>query len=97
MAPEARRTMYAQKFRLGALTVTPRALELVPLERLADGLRRHLIGDWGDSSPSQRRANDLAVSLRRTVVSVYDCAAEPFYVVTDDIRSLTHVCLPEEL
>ncbi len=64
---------------------------------LADLLRRHANGDWGDLSPDDRRANEQALKTGARVFSVYDLkSGVKLWVITEADRSSTTILLPEE-
>ncbi len=64
---------------------------------LADLLRRHANGDWGDLSPDDRRANKQALENGDRVFSVYNLlSGVKLWVITEADRSSTTILLPEE-
>jgi hypothetical protein len=87
-------------FRLGALAITPGALDRVQEHQIDvfGLLRRHLTGDWGELDSHDWRENDLA--LRRgglRILSAYD--ERPgwrLWIITEADRSSTTVLRPED-
>lgn len=60
-------------------------------------IQRHLIGDWGDVSDSDRRANDLALLNGEQLLSAYQ--VNPYLrilIITESNRSVTTLILPRE-
>ena len=92
--------MRRQRFELGQLVATPRALEVLgelevsPSELLA----RHASGDWGAVSPEDARENELSVKEGFRIVSSYPLGEEgrKVWVITESDRSSTCILLPEE-
>jgi len=86
-------------FPLGWLIVTPRAdAALSDAGDEADTfLSRHVSGDWGEVVPARSAANTLALSIRKPLVSAYRTSkGAALLVITDPVRSKTHILLPEE-
>lgn len=86
-------------FPLGQLVATPGALAL--LERLAIQaatlLSRHVRGDWGTLSGSDRQANTEALTNGTRILSSYPLGvAERVWIITEGDRSSTTVLLPSE-
>ena len=84
---------------LGHVVATPGALDLVRAHGL-DVLalvHRHARGDWGDLSPGDALANDLALepACLARVLSAYETAGR-LWVITEADRSVTTVLLPSE-
>jgi hypothetical protein len=66
-------------------------------EDVADALRRHFSGDWGEVCDEDRRANELALSFGQRLLSSYrDRRGNRFWIVTESDRSATTVLLPDE-
>jgi hypothetical protein len=61
------------RFKPGRILATPAALEVIADARVSivDLLIRHLRGDWGDLSDSDRQQNELAVTAGHRIVSNY--------------------------
>lgn len=83
---------------LGQLLATPGALSVLERNRvrLFDLIKRHQAGDWGDISPDDWAANDLAVAQGGRILSAYLTSGGRFWVITEADRSATTVLLPEE-
>ena len=60
-------------------------------------VRRHLSGDWGDMSDSDKKQNDDAVRTGETrIFSAYEFTAGRLWVITEWDRSVTTILLPSE-
>ena len=61
-------------------------------------LRRHLSGDWGDMSESDRRQNDAALkSGEDRLFSSYEVTPDlKLWIITEWDRSVTTLLLPDE-
>ena len=85
--------------RLGQLVATPGALEAALLagDNLGAYLSRHARGDWGDLSPDDAQANDLASRTDERVFSAYVLSnGTKIWIITEADRSSTCVLLPDE-
>lgn len=94
--PEHRKPML---FPLGQLVATPGALKvleeygILPLRLIA----RHSIGDWGDVSPDDAKANAEALRFGARLLSSYQLADDVhIWIITEADRSATTVLLPSE-
>jgi len=86
-----------RKFALGRIMVTPAALHVLSIVEMDNALQRHCRGDWGDVCSEDWEANDLALSERHRVLSVYQSTAqEVFWIITEWDRSLTTILLPSD-
>lgn len=84
-------------FQPGAIVATPGALALADHRQLAELLRRHLAGDWGDLSAEDKKANDDAVRFGDRILSSYRTAAgDKLWVITEASREVTTVLTPGE-
>lgn len=88
------------RFRPGHVCMTPGVAERVR-QKLLDPvhyLRRHLAGDWGDLSQSDRRQNDAALkSGEDRLFSSYQVTPDlKLWIITEGDRSLTTLLLPSE-
>jgi hypothetical protein len=82
----------ALHFPLGRIVVDRRAERKLSSEDLIPALSRHLCGDWGAVSNSQRKANLAALCNDRPLHSVYFAiSGVRFHVKTNASRSLTSV------
>lgn len=84
-------------FQPGQLLFTPGVLELVehgldPIPYLA----RHLLGDWGDLGPKDKKENDLSVKAGYRIFSAYKTPAGKIWIITEADRTATTILLPEE-
>jgi hypothetical protein len=101
----AKETLYISlvphpRFSTGELVMTAGVDELVRQGRLdpSSYLRRHLIGDWGDLTESDRRLNDTALlSGEDRLFSSYLVAENlKLWINTEWDRSVTTLLLPDE-
>ncbi len=86
-----------EKFNLGQVVATPGSLEELSREEIANALRRHASGDWGDLSKDDKEENELALKAGYRILLVYKSGkGGKFLVITEADRSVTTVLLPEE-
>lgn len=84
-------------FELGAIYATSAAMATVPWDEIMMGLAFHERGQWGEVSPKQWLANDLAVANRERVCSAHlNRFGVTFWVITDIERRRTTIVMPEE-
>jgi hypothetical protein len=83
-------------FRLGHIVATPHALEVLANEDIQTGITRHMGGDWGEVSPDDHSANDLALIEGTRILSVYRSKGVKFWIITEADRSATTVLMPED-
>lgn len=86
-------------FPLGSLIISPAAYELLDQQNISpDSLfERHALGDWGDVTDSDKKANDLAIEMGGRILSSYMLPnAERVWVTTDPERTATTILLPCE-
>lgn len=84
---------------LGQVVMTRGVAHLVSEGRLNPQtyLRRHMFGDWGDLSNTDKHANQSAVRDGDRVLSSYPIATGlKVWVITEADRSVTTLLLPEE-
>jgi len=89
----------ATMFPLGHLAITPGAMEALSKTSIsADSIiQRHVLGDWGDVTGSDQKANDLAVEMGGRILSAYFLPDRTkIWVTTEPDRSGTTILLPEE-
>ena len=84
------------RFRLGHIVATPGALEKFTPEEIAEAIRRHSQGDWGDMSEPDAYENELALKERFRVLSIYTFRETKLWVITEADRSSTCALLPSE-
>ncbi|KVU26551.1 MULTISPECIES: hypothetical protein [Burkholderia cepacia complex] len=85
------------RFKLGRIFATPAALEIITDARVSiiDLLIRHVRGDWGDLSDSDRQQNELSVDARLRLLSSYVLpGGQTVWVITDADRRATTFLLP---
>ena len=81
----------------GQIVATANAMLKLSPEDMVNALCRHLAGDWGDLSESDRRENELALQQGLRLMSVYKSAVGiNFWVITECDRSATTILLPED-
>ena len=85
------------KLSLGEIHVTLGAAAKIPTEDIAECVRRHGRGDWGEIDVADRELNDQRLRNGGPIASIYTASnGLKFYVLTEADRSLTTVLLPEE-
>jgi len=85
------------KFSIGEIILTPGAAEKLSPEDVADALRRHGRGDWGEVGLAGEQDNDKRVERAGTIASIYTSSSGiRFYVLTEADRTVTTVLLPHE-
>jgi hypothetical protein len=94
MTPAER--IVAGRFRLGQVLITRDAVGRLTPEEIVDGLVRHARGDWGDLSPEDAAANELALREGFRLLSAYGRGERRFWIITGADRSATTVLLPED-
>jgi len=88
-----------RKFPSGRVVATPAALATINQsgEDPMVFLSRHLAGDWGDLSDTDKWANDAAIKDGNFILSKYKTAkGKDLYVITEADRSVTTFLLPGE-
>ncbi len=87
------------RFKLGRIFATPTALEVIAEARVSiiDLLIRHIRGDWGDLSESDRQQNELSVEAGLRLLSSYVLpGGQTVWVITEWDRSSTTFLLPRD-
>jgi len=86
------------RFKIGRIFATPAAMDA--LDRtgtsIVDLLIRHIRGDWGDLSESDRQQNELALIAGGRLLSSYPLAEARLWIITEADRSSTTLLLPDE-
>ncbi|WP_186057100.1 hypothetical protein [Burkholderia gladioli] len=85
------------RFKLGRIFATPAAIDVMNAARVSiiDLLIRHVRGDWGDLSESDREQNELAVEAGSRILSSYVLAdGQTVWLITEWDRSVTTLLLP---
>jgi hypothetical protein len=79
--------------------VTPGALEALDQANIAaDSIfERHVLGDWGDVTDSDKKSNEIALQMGGRILSAYDLpGGTTVWVTTEPDRSATTLMLPDE-
>lgn len=85
------------KFPLGAVVMTPAAMEALNPEDVALAIQRHGNCDWGDCCPEDRQENDFALPRALRLLSAYrDRNGTKFWIITEADRSATTILLPDD-
>ncbi|APW64294.1 hypothetical protein [Paludisphaera borealis] len=84
------------KFPLGAVVITSNAQARLTSVAVADGLRRHAMGDWGDICEEDAQLNEAGLIEGERLHSVYGAGEHLFWVITERDRSVTTVLMPED-
>jgi len=85
------------RFKLGRIFATPAALEAIADAHVSiiDLLIRHMRGDWGDLSESDRQQNELSIDAGLRLLSSYVLPdGQTVCVITEWDRSSTTFLLP---
>jgi hypothetical protein len=82
---------------LGELLLSPGVEAAISPSEIAQALRQHARGDWGDLDDEDRRANDQSLGNGTRLLSAYRSkAGVKFWIITEADRSATTVLLPDE-
>jgi hypothetical protein len=84
------------KFPAGQIVITRNAADRLSQAEIAEGLARHLFGDWGDLVPEDMRSNDDALIRGNRLLSAYGKGNGRFWIISEWDRSVTTVLLPED-
>ncbi|MGN6083564.1 hypothetical protein [Trinickia sp.] len=87
------------RFKPGRILATLGALEVIAGAQVSiiDLLIRHLRGDWGDLSDSDRQQNELAVTAGQRILSNYVLpGGHTVWIITEADRYATTFLLPGE-
>lgn len=87
------------RFKLGRILATLGAQEVIADAKVSivDLLIRHLRGDWGELSDSDREQNERAITDGQRIVSNYVLAGNrTVWVITEPDRFATTLLLPGE-
>lgn len=87
------------RFPLGQVVTTPGAKDaLIAIGKdPTELLDRHASGDWGDLSPDDKAANDVALVDGSRILSAYNVTPDlTVWIITEADRSSTCFLLPEE-
>lgn len=84
-------------FPFGNVYITRGAKETLLMRDVADGLLRHLSGDWGDVCKDDWEENQLSLKHGFRLLSSYvDRNDHKFWIITEADRSTTTILLPRE-
>ncbi len=86
-------------FPLGQIAITPGALEALEQSNIsaASFIQRHVLGDWGDVTDSDKESNNLALEMGGRILSAYSLPDHTkIWVTTEPDRSTTTILLPGE-
>ncbi|WP_175908142.1 hypothetical protein [Burkholderia seminalis] len=87
------------RFKLGRIFATPAAVDVMNAARVSivDLLIRHVRGDWGDLSESDRQQNELSIAAGLRLLSSYVLPnGQTVWVITEGDRSATMFLLPSD-
>lgn len=85
------------RFKLGRIFATPAALEVIADAKVSivDLLCRHVRGEWGNLSESDRQQNELSVEAGLRILSSYVLPSQQtVWVITEWDRLATTFLLP---
>ncbi|MPV71434.1 hypothetical protein [Burkholderia sp. BE17] len=85
------------RFKLGRIFATPAALEVIADAgtSIIDLLIRHVRGDWGDLSDSDRQQNELSIDAGLRLLSSYVLpGGHTVWLITEADRSASTFLLP---
>ena len=90
------RPLIVSRFPLGRVVITTNAARHLSSDEILAALRRHGLGDWGDTHPEDAGQNDLALRNGDRVFSVYRSrSGHTFWIITEWDRSATTVLMPD--
>jgi hypothetical protein len=82
---------------LGRVVITAAAAAALPDHEVVGALRRHAAKDWGQLTPEDWNANEVALREGARVLSCYRAANRvSFWIITEADRSQTTVLLPAD-
>lgn len=88
---------FCPRFPAGRIVITADAAEQLPREDVVQALRRHLRGDWGELDGPDREANERALLTGSRLLSAYSSRTGlRFWIITEALRDITTVLLPED-
>lgn len=86
-------------FPLGQIGITDAALEVLQQANISPQsiIQRHVLGDWGDLTDSDKKTNELAVEMGGRILSAYKVPdGTTVWVTTEPDRSATTIMMPGE-
>jgi hypothetical protein len=84
------------RFATGEVVITRNASDLLTPAEIAEGLARHLAGDWGDVDPADIQSNEEALKENERLLSAYGKGERRFWIITEWDRSATTILLPQD-
>jgi hypothetical protein len=90
------------KFSLGKVVATRNAVNTFTEEEMLRCLVRHMNGEWGDLSKSDKRANNQSLKYGSRLLSAYNLSHNRrCWIITDacddkGVRHCTTILLPED-
>lgn len=87
------------RFRMAQPVITPTAQSMLEQAGISPTvlLGRHLRGDWGELDIADVASNELALLLRRRLLSSYVIpGGGRVWIITEADRSVTTIMLPED-
>jgi len=85
------------RFPLGAVCITPAAIQEVSHDEVTAALSRHASGDWGELAAEDVLANARALERGARIISSFRASSGVvFWVITEADRSVTTVLLPQD-
>jgi len=89
--------MSTVKFPLGRLLATRTAASIISPADVAEAIRRHSYGDWGEVCKEDRAENEFSLEHGFRIMSIYTSSdGVRFWIITEADRSSTTVLLPED-
>ena len=83
-------------FPLGRIVATPSIIEMLSNTEILNMVRRHSIGDWGDLSQEDKKANDEALLYDNRILSSFKNKAGKVWIITEADRSATTLLFASE-
>jgi hypothetical protein len=84
-------------FQSGSIVATVGALQVADRFQIAELLRRHMEGDWGDVDKDDAEANERAVAWGDRILSSYKLpSGEKLWILTEADRASTTILTPGE-
>ncbi|WP_028211986.1 hypothetical protein [Paraburkholderia mimosarum] len=90
---------FRPRFLPGRISVTQAALQVLRAANVSpvELMLRHVSGDWGDLSDSDRRQNDLSVEAGLRLLSSYALpTGQNVCIITEWDRSSTSILMPDD-
>jgi hypothetical protein len=84
------------RFACGQVVITRNASDRLTVEQIAEGLIRHMAGDWGELDPEDIQSNEDALKHGDRLLSAFGTGEGRFWIITEWDRSVTTILLPED-